>query len=446
MNHTRQGGIVAFAFLLLLSAGVQPLSAQECALEGNEYTNQAASLIQQGREGEDDEEARMSRYRDALALLEQGMAEHPDNPTALWLAGEVHISLENYAAADSLFERLVEVEPACQGRAEESRRRVWLELHNAGVRTYNAGETAEALEALENATIMYDDPRSYNVAAFIHRNQDEPERAMELYREALEMAGEGEPLRQATVGLVQLLLDAGSVQEAIDTYSPYVTAHPEDVPAVVDYAVVLAIAGQQDSSRAIFSSLMARESKTYDDWYELGLGLMRVEDYAKAIEALEAARELEPYRKDAKPYLVDALIEEERFADAAELADTLVNWYPYDASNYSPLATSLSKLNRSGEALVFLQSAQGLPFEFQSMKLTSEGEVRYVLQGEVMGRPPGAGRTVTIRFEFLGPDGEVVATRELSLEIPSAGAAEAFQLEIESETPIAGYRYQQAEE
>lgn len=443
MKHTMRGATAACA-LVLMSAGFRPLPAQECALEGNEYTNQAASLIQQGREAED-EQTRTSNFRDAQALLEQGLAEQPDDLAALWLSAEARISMGGYAAADSLLDRMVEVEPGCREQAEESRRRAWLALHNAGVRAYNAGNVDGALESLENAMVMHDDPRSYNVAAFIHRNKDEPEAAMELYREALKVAGEGDPLRVATIGLAQLLLEAGSVQEAVDVYSPYIDAHPEDLLALIDYAVVLAIAGQRDSSSAIFSRLMARESQTYDDWYELGLGLLRVEDYPRAVEALEAAREVQPYRKDAMPHLVDALIEEERFADAAALADTLVAWYPYDASNYSPLATSLSNLNRAGEALVILQKKEGLPFEFRSVKLTSEEENRYLLQGQVAGRQ-GTGRSLTIQFEFLGPDGQVVATRELSLMIPPAGAAEAFQLEVESETPIAGYRYQRVED
>ncbi len=122
------------------------------------------------------------------------------------------------------------------------------------------------------------------------------------------------------------------------------------------------------------------------------------------------------------------------------MADSLVKWHPYDGSLYGPLATCLSKTGQAGDALLYLQLKEALPFEFQSVHVIRSGN-RYIVRGQVVGRGGSVGEQLAVPFEFIGRDGEVLVTEEQTLLIPPAGESRAFRLVVESEAPISGFRY-----
>ncbi|MGD2155062.1 MAG: tetratricopeptide repeat protein, partial [Gemmatimonadales bacterium] len=121
------------ASLLLLLMSARSLPGQECQFEANEYTNEAATQIQNAR-GMEDEAERAPYYERALELLERVIAESPDDLAALWLLGEVYVGLGDYETADSMLNRLVEVDPACQTQADQTRRVGWVTSYNRGLR------------------------------------------------------------------------------------------------------------------------------------------------------------------------------------------------------------------------------------------------------------------------------------------------------------------------
>jgi len=433
-------GSILSASLLLLLVAARSLPGQECQFEANEYTNEAATQIQNAR-GMEDEAERAPYYERALELLEQAISQSPNDPAALWLLGEVYVGLGDYETADSILNRLVEVDPACRTQADQTRRVGWVTSYNRGLRAFAAGDLTSALAAFEKANIIQQDARSYNNAAYIYHEQGNIEKAIETYRISIEVATEPEPRRAATINLAELLTSAGRVTEALEIYDEYTTSYPDDAFAKINYAVLLSQAGQQERSSQLFSELTQREDYTFEEWNELGVGLLRVGAFAEAIPAFNRAREFQPLNKFVMANLVDAQVEARMFAEALPLADTLVEWYPYASARYGPLANCLSRTGRAGDALTILQTREGLPFVFEGVNLSRAGDVRYVVQGRVVGRGSLVGQRVVIPFEFLSESGDVVATRELELLVPPADVSRAIRLELESETPIGGFRY-----
>jgi hypothetical protein len=65
----------------------------------------------------------------------------------------------------------------------------------------------------------------------------------------------------------------------------------------------------------------------------------------------------------------------------------------------------------------------------------------YSIDGEAMARSAEAGSTLTIPVTLVGEDGADVMTESLELTVPAEGEVAAFSLQLETETPIVGFRY-----
>jgi tetratricopeptide (TPR) repeat protein len=443
MMNARPRGSILIASPLLLLLFARPLAAQECPLEATDYTNEAARQIQDAR-GMESVAERAPYYQRALEQLQLAIAQSPHDAATLWLFGEAYVGLGDYVAADSMLDRLVEVAPGCRTQAEETRRRGWVTSYNAGLQAFAAGDLTSALAAFEKANIIQQDARSYNNEAFIYNEQGDVEKAIETYRIAKEVATEPEPRRAATINLAELLTSVGRVTEAVELYADYTASYPDDVFARINYAVLLAQAGDQDRSSEMFAELTQREDYSFEEWNELGVGLLRVGAFSQAISVFERARGLEPFNKYVMANLVDAQVEARQYAEALPLADTLVKWYPYASAQYAPLANCLSRTGKAGDALQILQVREALPFEFDGVSMSRAAEGKYVVRGQVVGHGGSVGERVTVPFEFLGQGGDVVASKQLEFLVPPANVSRAIQVEVESETPISGFRYTRA--
>jgi tetratricopeptide (TPR) repeat protein len=391
------------------------------------------------------EAERAPYYQQALDQLELAIAASPDDLAALWLFGEAYVGLGDYVAADSMLKRLVEVEPGCQERADQTRHVGWVLSYNEGLEAFAAGDMTTALAAFEKANIIQQNARSYNNAAYIYHERGEIDKAIENYRISVEMATEPEPRRAAIINLAELLTSVQRAGEALEIYEDYTASHPADVFARVNHAVLLSQTGEQERSAELFAELRQREDYTFEEWNELGVGLLRVGAFAEAIPVFARAREFEPFNKFVMANLVDAQVEARQYAEALPLADTLVSWYPYASVQYTPLANCLSRTGKAGDALMYLQLREALPFEFEGVHMTRGRGGSYVIRGEAVGRGGSVGERVAVPVEFLGQSGDVVATGEFEFLVPPAGVGRAIRLEVESEIPIAGFRYSRAD-
>ncbi len=211
-----------------------------------------------------------------------------------------------------------------------------------------------------------------------------------------------------------------------------------------NYAVMLSELGQQDSAEAVFAGLTAREDLGFAEWSEIGVGLFRTGAVPEAIAAFEQAVRLEPFSKSARINLLEAHMEARDYESASVLADSLVRWYPYESDNYKALAICYSSTGRAKDAYSLLALQDTLPFEFEAVELLSMGDNKYVVRGMVTGGRAVAGETVEVPFDFLDQNGGVADSRRLQLTVPARGVSQAFRLTVESEIPIAGFRYRRA--
>ena len=432
------GGAVALG-----AAGLeaQEEGGQECQLQGTEVTRQAEELIDAATELDtvSPEEAR-SNYQQALTRIQLAMKQNEEDATARWLAGRAQLGLDDYAAADSLFDAFVEMKPACRDLARRARQNAWVRSYNAGIRAYQDGDDATALEHFERANVIFDDPRSINNAALLHQQRGNPERAEELYRRSMEAAEDTAQYRAATINLAELLRGQGRAEESMEIYRSYLQEHPGDVTATINYGVGLRTAGRADSAKAVFSRLLERDDLTFEQWFNTGVGLLESQTYDGARLAFRKARELQPYDKLAMQNLAEVNMGLGEFGRAAALSDSLVDWYPYQTGLYRMLMQSYDRQGNTQRVQQILPQLQGMPLEIPQVHMIQRTEGTWRVQGQISGGTV-AGRTVTIPFEFFDRNGDPVMSQELTVQLPAQGETRGFQFDVSSDQPIAGFRY-----
>lgn len=222
-----------FWTVLVLGMGLPRLAvAQECELEGTDTLDQAEAILNGAAELEKDESAEAAaeaQYKQAWKWVQRALKEDSSNAAAYYLAGRASIGVGEYARADSMLDRFIEMKPDCASIAEDIRIGRWKILLNEGVRAFEADDDSTALEKFEQANALREDPRSLNKAAVIHQQRGNTERAEELNRRSLEIA-EGDEEFRKEFGIAEY-----------------------------NFAVGLRRKGQPDSARRVMQGLADRE-------------------------------------------------------------------------------------------------------------------------------------------------------------------------------------------
>lgn len=433
----------------LLLVGAADVSAQEeeqepageeCVLEPSGPVNTAAEALEMARTQEGSPEA-ATHYREALTALEEPLAEGTDDPAAYVLAAQAHIGIGEYEEADQHLDRFEELAPECGEAARNTRYNAWATAYNDGIQAYQSGDEETALQNFQAANLIHDDPRSYNNAALLYHQRGETERAVELWREAMQANGDEEQVRSAVDNLAEVYRAEERPEEAVEVYETYLEEHPDDVVIRIRYASALRDVGRTDEATQIFQEIMGREDLTEGQWNQVGIGLFDAENYEEAREAFQKGREVNPFAKDLMENLISASIQADQPGTVSSLADTLVSWYPYDNSSHQLKAHVLSRMGQGQQAMQALQAGEDTPVVFQEIQMARTGENTWTVRGVLAAREQGGGQQMTIPFEFLGEGGEVVQTEEVTVQAPPAGQSTTVELQVSSQQPIAGFRY-----
>jgi Flp pilus assembly protein TadD len=442
-RHFRWPAVLAAAVIGAPAWMPAPALAQEDCIGGGNQHTRGAELELSWASRRDDPQSKQDRYARALEKLEPAFAP-PVDPRAYLLSARAHLGLRHYASADSMLAKLVEAVPGCQDQAAEMRFNAWVPLYNQGIDQLKGGDEGAALQAFETANLIFEDARSLNNAASIYQRQGDDGRAMELYRRALTAGGDDDMRRVASINLAELLRAAGQAEDALAIYSDYASAHPEDILGRLNYAIALMDAGDGEAAERIFLELMGRDDLSFLQWSQVGIGLYRAGEFRQASDAFRKAHDLQPQNKETLENLANSYYQSDEYAALAPLADTLVQRYPYERVNYNLLANARTETGDEAGALAVLERREALKFEFLRAQMGQTGDNVYSLEGQVMNTAAEGGLTVTIPVHFVGEAGEVVITEPLELTLPGQGEPAAFQLQVQSETPIAGFRYEKA--
>lgn len=437
------GVVLAASFLAPLAAPSFVLAQEDCVEGGNAQTR-GAELELTWASRKDDPQTKPERYNRALEKLAEAYANPPVDARTHLLAARAYLGLRDYAGADSSLSMLVEAAPQCSDQALEMRFNAWVPLYNSGIEKLAAGDEDGALAQFEQANMIYVDSRSMNNIASIYQSRGETAKAIAMYERALASGGEEEMIRVASINLAELMRSEGRNAEALQIYSEYSSSHPDDILGQLNYAIALLDAGSDEAAQQIFENMLGRDDLSFLQWSQVGIGLYRARNFDEAALAFRKAHELQPLNKETMENLANSYYQAERYDELEPLADSLVQRYPYEKVNYNLLANARTEAGEEDAALAILEAREGLTFEFLRAQLGSAGEGIYSLDGTVMNKSGAGGAEVTIPVHFLTEGGEVVVTEPLTLTLPATGETAGFQVQVQSDTPILGFRYDMA--
>ncbi|MFW6200953.1 MAG: tetratricopeptide repeat protein [Gemmatimonadota bacterium] len=456
----------------------------------NEWTTEASLYLVQALQAESETD-RESLGQQALAAAEAGIENDAENPQVWMVAGQSYVVLEDYAMADSMFDRALDLYPHYE-QIEAERSDGWVMAYNNGVDALNAGDQEQAREYFEGAARLWDGrPAAHLQAGGLAAQAGEIDHAVTRFQEAIDIirgpAAESadsavtaqwpEFERVATLNAGQILIGDDRDEEAAEVYRSYAERYPEDLDMRVNLAVALSRAGRHEEASAIYDEMMSQSDLPAQTYVTAGIGLFQAERYDDAAEAFEEAVRLNPRMRDAlynaaQTYysqaldLESALDSAETAAERDEIAGELEPLYeralehvervremdPYNRNVLALQGTALRGMadivadsTTAAEwrqrALQVFEAHEEMPFEVTNVSLDpTEGQV--TISGSLTNHSLDPGQSVRLQFTLLDESGATLATPTVTVAAPDAGAATAFQTTAQIETDVAAWRYE----
>lgn len=421
----------------------------------NTHTRTAQfALLQAGEAGDGGE----ARFREALAAALTSIAQEPTNPRGYMLAGQAQIGLADYVAADSLFDKALELYPAYAEDVRFERENGWITLFNAALEPIDAGDHEEGVRMLEAAEALYtrQRPEALMNLGLAYTNTGRLADAIDAYGAALDIirspsaegvdsamvAGWAGHEESVSFNRAQLLSQAERYDEAIEEYEAYLANHPGDVRAVASMASVLAMSGMPDSAQAVYDGLMASADQLgMRELMNVGVGLYRAEAYETAANAFRRVARVAPDSRDAVSNLAQSLSDSEAWEELLEVGARLVELDGFNSYSYRLYAQALVNSGDEQTAVEILEQGEALEFEFnaENTLLQPRSSGGATLAVELVNKSLEPGTTVEVRVHFLGDDGAEIGAVDVRAIAPDAGAATVFQADLTSEEAVLGY-------
>lgn len=346
-------------------------------------------------------DAQAGQYQRAREQSGRAIAANPGNSYAYYLAGQAAIGLQDYADADSLFRRSVELCPELGPYDVDRLRRGSAGLSaERGSALLQSGDTTAAQAAFQTALRL--DPTNYpaefylGLVGFQRQNTDE---AVRHWRRVIEIIDQ---------------LPADSSAEVMRARA--------DTRANTLNALVLASAqylSRQQSAQAadLLANLTQQLQNNPEAWYNYALALNNLQRWQQLVPVAQRATELAPLSYGAWILYYNAYAGQSQAASQAEQTA--------QAGEFGRQARQIS------------QRSENLPVQLERITIDVEGE-----STKVSGTAVGTGGTAPVQVEFTlhGASGRV-GTGTVTITPPAREQQSEFELTIPNSGPVLGVTY-----
>jgi tetratricopeptide (TPR) repeat protein len=411
------------SFLLLLPAAgwaqKEPAHTKE--------TKNAEKFIGLAMTRQDEAEKRQFLER-ALTPLREAAQKNPDNGRVWLMAGSVYAGLGQFVAADSAFDRALQLYPPYAEQIDTDRHYAWEAAFNIAVGLINQQKTEEGIQALETAELLYEQrPEAKFYLGLLYNQKGETEKAEQALRATIAAAngplraklppeGAQEWERMAANARGQLsnvtamraaaLYDAGKYNEAAGKFAEAHQSNPASRDHLFNqlqsvYAQALELDKQREGTKS--STLNQQTHATYTE----------------VLKLTESLRAIDPRNEDIYFF--------------SSRAHKVLSELASDAAGKAKHMEALRTVNTEYEQL---------PFLIDDVQI-AEGENEATVKGNLVKRKL-QGNTASIVFELIGYDGQPIGSAPITIAVPASGAADtkiAFDAKIPTTAGVAGWRY-----
>ena len=399
-----------------------------------------------------------ARYDQAYEAAVQSITTEPMNPMGYFQAGQAEVGRGNYEAADTLFDKALELYPSYDEDVSLQREAAWIELFNQAITPLNAGDHAEGIRLLESAEAIYPSqrPEALINLGVSYANTGETDDAISAYSRALDVirgprTAEADSATAANwrdsegnvaFNLAQLLSQAERYDEAEAEYEAFLENNPGDVSALSNLASVKAAAGDTLGAQGIYDDLLSQPNLGMRDLFNIGVGLYTARVFDRAAEAFGAVSETAPENRDAVYNWAQSLYDGEAWEDLVPVGRRLLEIDSNNGDSYTLLAKALIETGDEQEAVRILEAGQALPFTLSQTQLRPDPAGGGTVTGQLVNNSLEAGSSVTLRVHFSAEDGAEIGTTDVRIAAPGPDQAEVFRAEIASTESVMGYYIQ----
>lgn len=428
-------------------------------------------------------------FAQALEFGQKAVQADAANSKAWFTLGQIYVHMGDAVRADSALDKAEQLWPAYTKDADTLRYAAYVGAFNKGIAALQQNNLQEAIASMTAAEAVWDKKptASLNLGNLYGRTNDLANAAASYRRALAIMRG---PARQglqaaeekqwqeweeaASFNLAQILAMDKKDAEAAQAYEDYLKTHPTNVLARGNLAVVYTRMGKKDEATRIYNELLAQDLSD-EDFFSVGVGLFRGEQYAQAQAAFEKALAKNSAFRDAYYNLAQAL-----YSQIGPLEDARAKAKPAEVKTIdaklrplyqmlqdaSEKALALDPNNRNVMALLarayrgtanvveaaaapawkqktlkVMEAHRDLVYEVTDVQLENQdGNIR--ITGNFVNLKGTEGQPVTLVVSVLGKDGTVLGSEKLSITTPKAEDQVAFTANVKTDKPIGGWKYE----
>ncbi len=428
-------------------------------------------------------------FEQALGAATQGVQAAAGNSKTWFVLGTVYAAMGDAVGADSAFDKAEQLWPDYKKETETERLRAFAAASNKGVLAIQQNDYEAAAAALQGAAQVYDKrPTALLNLGSIYARQNKAEEAIKAYRGALEILRGAERAglkpeeekqwaeweEAVSLNLAQMLAMADKNDEAAAAYEEYLKRNPTNTLVRSNLAVVYSRMGKREEAARVYNELLGQDLSG-EDFFRVGVGLRRAQQYDRAAEAFAKSIAKNPQSQESYFNLAYTLwetiqpLEEARGkATAAEqtrmaaqlkpmyeqLLQNAIKSREFDPTNrnmlalmqraYRGLADMTKDVKQQNEYKLkippLLTEYEALPFEVVAITMTTE-EKKTTVEGKIINIKTTKGQPMKIRVSIVDATGKELGAQDLSIVAPDVEAEADFKAEFTSDAPPAGWRY-----
>ena len=399
-----------------------------------------------------------ARYNDAIDAANNSILEEPTNPRGYFQAGRAQLGLEDYVAADTLFDKALELYPPYAEEVRMERENAWIGMFNRSIDPMNAGNPEEGIRLLELAEVIYPHqrPEALINLGVGYSNMSRNEEAIDAFGEALEIIrrprSEGmdsamvadwvEQESSVAFNRAQLLSQTERYDEAAAEYETYLASNPGDISALSNLAAVMSSSGRPDSAQAIYDHLLDQEGLEPRDLFNIGVGLYSADVFDRAADAFRQVAEVGPENRDAVYNYAQSLYEDEQWETLLDVGRDLVELDDYNSNSYAILARALINTGDEQEAVRVLQAGEDLAFNLENSVLQPRSGGGGSVTAELINKTLEAGSEVNVRIHFISDDGVAISFVDVRVDVPEPDVVQSFRADLTSDENILGFYFE----
>ncbi|MFQ6002153.1 MAG: tetratricopeptide repeat protein [Candidatus Zixiibacteriota bacterium] len=393
-------------------------------------------------------------YDSAIVILNKAISFYPDDAELHFLLGKAYYHRnrpkemgEHFVLAESL-----KIKSKFQEEIQQMREEKWLQAFNQGAKAFNEQNVDKALEKFVICTIINpQDYRGLMNAGYAYSLKGETDKAMSYLEDGLELAPDSLDILRIYGAT---LYNAGKIEKALEVYLKIAEKDPEDANTLTNIVSIYGVLKDLDKALLFSQKLIDVDSSFQEAYFntgtiylhqiqEINLSLDSLKDstgayltdakskvkierlekkrtqlFAKAEANLEKAVELDSLDLEARLFLGQVYLEQEKLDPALGVLEFLVQKDSTNCEALVQLASVYAKKGMGDEAKETWQKAQDcleIPLELQTWNWEKEGDF-VVAEGLVKNISEEKLENVVAVFSVYDANGEFITSDNALIE------------------------------